>query len=245
MTCTLAQAPIGHPLHISRIIGADFSARMSRLGLYEGARLLRINEAAALGPVKVRTAHGEAVLSGWLAGQIVIHLDDNRRVPLLECHPLESGHLEGVTGQDMVEDSLHALGITGGDWLQFLRRMPPMAYAFSVRGKGKARMSESLAAHVLGETADGVRQFSSVGMGEVLTVTRILEGEVASASLAALHVTVGAELMLISVSASPELGRSADHPVACETRDGMRLYFREQDAAAIIVNAEELPERTV
>lgn len=244
MTCTLVQAPFGRSLRITRIIGADFSARMSRLGLYEGARLLRINEAAKLGAVKVRTTLGETVLSGWLAGQVVIHLDDDRRVPLLECRSLESGHVEGITGQDIVEDSLRALGITDGDRIQFLRRMPPMAYAFSVRGKGRASMSESMAAHVLGETAAGPRQFSSVGVGEVLTVIRILPGEATPASLASLHVTEGAELTLVNVSASPELGKSADHPVACVTKDGMRLYFREQDAASIIVSAE-VPERTI
>ena len=237
----LTDAPIGVSLSVNRIADNDFAGRIARLGLYEGSQLMRLNESVAVYPVKVRGLKGDAVISGWLAGRVVIHLDDDRRLPLLECAPGDAGHVEGITGQEIVEDSLKELGIVENDRIVFVRRLPPMTYSFSVAGKGKAQMNESLAAHVLGDTPGGQAQFSSVGAGEVFTVRRILAGEDAEATLASLNVQPGAELTLLGVSASHDLHFSDHCPVACVTKDGLRLYFHEQDAAGIYVSAQRAP----
>lgn len=238
---TLADAPIGRSLRINRIVGTDFAARMARMGLYEGAKLLRLADTSSIGPVKVRGSKGDAVLSGWLAGQVVIHLDDDRRLPLLECRARDSGHVEGVTGQTVVEDSLRELGFAEGDRLEFIRRVPPMAYTYSVNGKGKYSMDESLAAHIVGDTPSGPGQFSSVGVSESFVVRRILPSDHAESTLASLKVTEGAELVLFSVSATQALDSGPEHNIACASRDGMRLYFREQDAMGILVSVEAEP----
>lgn len=238
MLTPLAQAPIGTSLVVARIAGEAFAARMARLGLYEGIRLMRLDENIAVGPVKVRGLKGDAILSGGLAEHVVIHLDDDRRLPLPECAPRDSGHVEGITGQTDVEDSLRELGIVEGDRIEFVRRIPPMLYTFTVNGKGKHQMDENTAAHLLGDTPERQAQFSSVGIGEVFTVRRILPGEQADTTLASLQVRPGAELVLIAVAISQPLGPAHENPVACMTKSGMRLYFHTEDAEAIYVQAE-------
>lgn len=245
MLTNLATAPKGVSLCISDITDEAFAGRMARLGLYRGARLMRLDESVTAGPVKVRGSRGDTVLSGWLAGQVVIHLDDDRRIPLLECSPGESGHVEGITGLGDVEESLTELGIAEHDRISFLRRIPPMNYSFYVTGKDKQpvrqkfRMNEFLAAHILGTTSEGPAQFSSVGMGENFTVRRILPGEDAETALASMHVTPGAQLVLESVSISHDMHFTSDAPITFVTKEGLRLYMTETDAARILVNWQE------
>ncbi len=239
----LQEAPVGIPLSITHISGGAFPARMERLGLYEGARLMRLDKVDSIGPAKVRTPKGDAILSAWLAGKIVIHLDDGRRIPLPECKNGDSGHVEGVTGQSAVEEALKELGIVENDRITFLRSIPPMIYKFSLyspslaqeSARQKSQISEALASHLFGHTPEGPAQFSSVGVGTPFTVQRILPGGEAEATLAALHVTAGMELILESVAISHEVRLSQDAPVACVTKEGLRLYFHEQDAAKIFV----------
>lgn len=247
MLTKLVNAPKGVSLSISDIAGEDFAARMARLGLYKGARLMRLDESVTMGPIKVQGSLGNAVLSGWLAGQVVIHLEDGRRIPLPECSPGDSGHVEGITGQDVVEESLRELGIAEHDRIVFLRRIPPMNYAFHVTGEDwqgsrqRFRMNEFLAAHVLGTTEEGPAQFSSVGMGENFTVRRILPGEGAEAALASMNVVPGAQIVLESVSISHDMHFTHHAPVACVTKEGLRLYMTEADAQRIIVSPESGP----
>ncbi len=235
MLTDLAQAPVGVSLCINRIPDEAFASRMERLGLREGTQLMRLSEMVSVSPVKVRGAKGDAVISAWLAGQVVIHLDDGRRIPLPECPPRASGHVEGVTGHDAVESSLYELGIAENDRITVIRRVPPMKYHCTVDGQHGAWMHEGLAAHLIGDTAEGPAQFSSVGVGEEFVVRRILPGDDAVPALASMKVAPGATLVLTSVSVSPDVRFSAVNPVACVTRDGLRLYFREQDAAGILV----------
>ena len=238
MTTTLTQAPVGVPLIVSHISGGAFAERMSRLGLYQGAGLTRLNAGVAVEPVKIRGVKGDAILSGWLAGQVVIHLDDGRLLPLPECSPHDKGHVEGITGRTEVETALHELGIVENDYIEMVRRMPPMRYTFSVNGRGSFQMDESTAAHLLGITPGGQIQFSSVGLGEVFTVSSILPGGGAQSALASLNIKEGSILVLTSVAISQPLAFSRDHPVACVTKPGLRLYFREEDAGNIHVDFE-------
>ena len=245
MRMTLAQAPVGTSLAVSQIVDSEFASRLSRLGLYQGAKLMRLNKATAIGPAKVRGAKGDAVLSGWLAGQVVIHLDDDRRLPLLECAPGAEGHVEGVSGQAIVEESLRELGIVENDRIEFVRRMPPMNYHVLVNGREHWQLNEGLASHLLGDSASGPAQLSSAGAGEIFTVRRVLAGEDAVEALASMGIVPGSELALEKVSASQELRLSLEGAVACVTKEGVRLYLREQDAAGIYVTAERRPSPQV
>jgi Fe2+ transport system protein FeoA len=239
MICTLANAPIGVSLVITRIAGQGFAARIARLGLYEGSTLSRNNETVAIGPAKIRGPKGEVTLSGWLAAKVVIHLDDDRRMPLLECAQGDSGHVEGITGHEQVEQSLAALGVVENDRITFLRRLPPMIYKAVVNDKERIQLNEGLAAKLLGDTPSGPAQFCSVGVGETFTVRTILAGEHARETLASLGIREGSRLSLTNVAAGQVLTFSRNKPVVCTTRDGLRLYFQEKDAQHLFVSPQE------
>ena len=236
MLITLAEAPVGVPLVIARIAGKGFAAHIARLGLYEGTVMTRLDESVAIGPAKICGPRGEVVLSGGLAAKMVIHLDDGRRLPLLECAPGDSGHVEGITGHHVMEEGLAALGVVENDRITFVRRLPPMLYKAVLDDKERIQLNEGLAAKILGDTPSGPAQFCAVGVGETFTVSRILAGAHAGESLASLGIRLGSRLALTQVAAGPVLTFSHLKPIVCSTRDGLRLYFHEKDAEKIQVS---------
>ena len=238
MLIPLSEAPMGVELEINHISGSEFANRLSRLGLYQGAVIRRLPQETAIGPAKVRAKGKDITLSGWFAGHIVMHRDDDCRLPLLECRSGESGHVEGLSGQTFVEESLLALGISEGDEITYLRRVPPMLYHATLRGKPAVSINEVLASHILGETADGVVQFSAVGTGEVLTVTKVLPGEDADVFLAGLGVIPGVDLVLSKVSARQNISVDHSAAIACMTAADLSLYFHERDAGCIFVKVK-------
>lgn len=245
MVITLAEAPIGAMLIIEEIVGLEFASRLSRLGLYAGASIRRLPQETAIGPAKVRGTMGDVTLSGWLAGYIVIHRDDDCRLPLLECEPGATGHVEGISGQTFIEDSLQALGIREGDRITLLRRLPPMLYQATVNGKQNVAINEVMAAHILGETAGEQAQFSSVGKGEIFTVKKILCGEDADVFLAGQGIIPGVELVLSKVSTRQNISIASSTAIACVTSVDLSLFLRERDAECIFVSlaGEQLAKR--
>lgn len=238
MLTTLAAAPVGVPLVITKIAGHGFAARMSRLGLYEGVSLTRLDDSVAIGPAKINGPTGEITLSGWLAARVVVHLDDNCRLPLLECVPGDSGHMEGITGHQEIEEILAMLGVKENDRITFLRRLPPMLYRAVVDGKERVQINEGMAAKILGDTPSGTAQFCSVGVGERFTVRQILAGAHASESLESLGIRPGVRLELTQVAAGQVVTFSQKTPIVCTTREGLRLYFQDKDATRILVEAD-------
>lgn len=236
MLTTLANAPVGVPMVIDLIDGQDFASRMARLGLYKGVTLTRLDDSVAVGPAKVRGPGGEVTLSGGLAARIVIHLDDDRRQPLLECSPGETGHVEGITGHQEIEENLAALGVKENDSITFLRLLPPMLYTAIVDGKDKTQLNEGLAAKIFGDTPTGPAQFCAIGVGEEFTVRKILAGAHASETLTLSGIRPGSRLSLVQVAAAQVMTFSRHTPVVCSTRDGLRLYFHENDAERIHVS---------
>jgi len=235
MLIPLTTARLGMPMTVEKVVGRGFGERMARLGVAVGATLTRLGDAVNVSPVKVRGPLGEAVLSASWAARMVVHLDDDRRLPLLECAPGESGHVEGVTGQDRIAASLAALGLTENDRITFVRRLPPMAYNALADGKVRVRLGEGMASKLLGQTPSGQVQFCGVGVGEDFTVTTILAGDNARETFESLGIRPGTRLVLQNVTAGQVMRLTRHNPVVCVTSDGLRLYFQQKDADRILV----------
>ncbi len=238
MLISLAEAPAGVPLILSDIPDQGLAVRLGRLGLSKGTFLLRLDEDPETCPVKVKGSLGEVVLSAGLAAKVVMHLDDGRKIPLPECAPGDTGHVEGLTGHETAARFLEALGVVENDLIVFLRRLPPMTYATLVNGQRRVRLNEGLASKLLGESAQGSGQFSSATAGEPFRVTRILAGKKGRAALSALGVGEGAVLELSSVASGQAVGESGNAPIVCETRDGLRLYLDLKAAEGLAVEME-------
>ena len=101
-------------------------------------------------PVRVRGVKGEVVLGGGMATRVIVHLDDGRRMPLMDMKPGQRGHIKGTTGSINLADALNTLGLKEDGEIVYLRQLPRMDYTVVVRKNATVRIPEGMAAKVWG-----------------------------------------------------------------------------------------------
>jgi len=234
MEASLAQAPCETPLTVTRIVGQQLESQLGRMGIYPGSTLTRLDEEVALRTVRVRGPKGEVLLGGGMGGKVVAHLDDGRMVPLTELRPGETGHIEAVTGGESLAQTLAALGLVNEDRIEMVRVIPPMEYVAHVRGRGRIRLAEGMAAKILGRLGEMECQFANAQAGADFMVTRILGGERARRAIAALDIAPGDVLRLDHVSKAPSYRLCGGARIVISSREGLRLFLRLDQADLVI-----------
>lgn len=239
---TLPQAAPGEWVELLAVTDEALAARLRHLGIEAGSLIMRLEAAVTLTPVRIRGAFGgggEATLSGAMAAHLVMHLDDGRMLPLLECAPGDTGHLEGVSGGDGLEHALAVLGVELDGNVRVVRKLPPMEYVCLVRSSKEAtarrvRLTESMAASLWGRENGETAQFIAAS-GRPFEVAELLGEPRDNAILQTLGVTVGSVLTLESVEPAKNLHLALASPVALATKTGLRLFLDEGAAARLLV----------
>lgn len=156
MYTSLIDAPLGRTLILVKVEDLSMEMRLRRMGLFEGSSLTRLDEEVLIQPVRVRGPGGEFILGGGMASRIVAHLDDGRKLPLVELKPGESGHIEGVTCGGSLEKTLKTLGVRENDEITFVRKIPPMEYITLVEEEKRIRLNEGMAAKIWGRMGKNI-----------------------------------------------------------------------------------------
>lgn len=232
---TLPQAPEGAWVTVDVVTDTTLAARLRRLGLDVGARIMRLETNVTLAPVRVAGDFGEATLSGNMAAHCVMHLDDGRMLPLVECAPGETGHLEGVSGGEALEAALVTLGVERDKPVRMVRQLPPMEYACLVDGARRARLTESMAAVVMGESQGLARQFLAASSGRDFTVRSLLGEPSVNQVLRSMGIMEGSVLVLEAVEQASTMRLAKDNPVTVTSPEGLRLLLDERHAERILV----------
>jgi Fe2+ transport system protein FeoA len=174
-----------------------------------------------------------------MAMKIVVHLDDGRKMPLVEMRPGETGHIEGLTGGPELEGALKTLGLKDGDRITFVRKLPPMEYTTVIAAGGRVRLTEGMAAKIWGRMQDKPQQFVSARTGKEFHVEEIIGGSRARKMLQTLGVEPGKVLVLESVAQAQSLKMGARNPVVLSSREGLRLFLTPEDGRRILVREAE------
>lgn len=235
MYTSLAQAPTGVPLTISRIADEDMEARMGRMGLFVGDEITRLDEDVSLKTVRVRGPKGEVVLGSGMGGKVVAHLDDGRMLPLVELKPGDKGHVECVTAGKSLQEGMEALGLKDDDPIELIRVLPPMEFIALVKGRGRIRMAEGMAAKILGRMDDVKCQFANARAGKDFTVEKIIGGKRAQRAIASLNIVPGATLRLEAVGKAPSYQTAGRNRCLITSSEGLRLFLRRDQAELVIV----------
>lgn len=244
MLVNLLHAPSQTPLSVVRIAQPELEGQLARMGIFPGSRVERLDEEVALHTVRVRGPRGEVLLGGGMGGKVVVHLDDGRMLPLTELAPGDTGHIEAVTGGEGLTGTLAALGLEDGDRIEMVRAIPPMEYVAGVRGRGRVRLPEGMAAKILGRLGELECQFANAQAGADFTVTRLLGGGRARRAMTALDIVPGAVLRLDYVAKAPSYHLPGGDRIVLVSSEGLRLFLRHDQAELVVVNAPEPGERT-
>jgi Fe2+ transport system protein FeoA len=235
MRIPLTQADVGKPLTIHKMANPELGTRLGRMGLFEGSEILRLDQEVLVQPVRVRGPGGDAVIGGGMAMKIVVHLPDDRRLPLIEMQPRQSGHIEGLTGGVALLETLETLGLKPDDPILFIRRLPPMEYVVITEGGNRVRLTEGMAAKIWGRMGGRSMQLVSARTSEPFEATRIMGGHNARRMLRDQGIEQGAKIRLEGVARAQSLQLTTRNPVGIATRQGLRLFLEDKDANEILV----------
>ena len=239
MYSALTHAPTGIPLTISRISDDDLQARMSRMGLFVGGEISRLDEDVALKTVRVRGPKGEVVLGSGMGGKILAHLDDGRMLPLVELEPGDKGHVECVTAGSALQEGMAALGLADNDPIELIRVLPPMEYTAVVEGRGRIRLAEGMAAKILGRMNDVQCQFANSQAGTDFVVEQIIGGKRAQRAIASLDITPGVVMRLEMVGKAPSYQMASRNRCVITSPQGLRLFLRQDQADLVVVSYDD------
>lgn len=239
MSMPLTDASPGRTLIIKKMAVPELACRLRHMGLFEGSEIVRLDREVLVRPVRVRGPNGDAVLGGGMAMKIVVHLDDGRKLPLMEMAPGESGHIEGLTGGSELADTLALLQLTQGDPVSLVRQLPPMEYIAVIDGGGRIRLTEGMAAKIWGCIGAQQLQFVSARVGEPFRVIRVLGGPGALRLLERQGVGPNIHLTLEGVGQAQSIPVAVRNPIVIVSREGLRLFLTPDDGMHIFVTHKE------
>jgi Fe2+ transport system protein FeoA len=197
---------------------------------------VRLDETLAVQPVRVRGKKGVAVFSGGMGLKTIVHIDkDDRRVPLLDMKPGETGHIVGATGGHEFVRALECLGFREKDPITLERKLPPMEYLTRMEHGTLLRLSEGDAAHILGEIGGEIRQFSLSSANTGFRVTQLLGGMKAITRLRKLGICEGIVLTLKEVRSKQTVEIGGEDQLMITSRDGLHLHLPKNAGQMIFV----------
>ena len=239
MYTKLSLAPAGIPLLISSITDDQLESQMSRMGLFVGTEITRLDEDVAIKTVRVRGPKGEVVLGSGMGGKVIAHLDDGRMLPLLDLSPGDKGHVEYVNAGAALQEGMAALGLKEDDPIELIRILPPMEYIALIEGRGRIRLAEGMAAKILGHMGEVKCQFVNAQAGANFVVEQIIGGDRAQRAIASLDIAPGVTMRLEMVGKAPSYTMASRDRYVVTTPEGLRLFLRQNQTDLIVVAYDE------
>ncbi len=238
MSITFSEAPLGVLLYLEKIEDPKLEAELFRMGVFVKNIIYKMDVESDIHTVRIKTAKGERVLAGGMGGKILAHVDDNRMLPLIEMKSKEKGHIEAIEGGEELANALSSLGLENGEKFEFIRSLPPMVYILEIEGKKRIKLSEAMAAKILGKMKNTKEcQFANASVKVPFTVTKIIGGESSKKILNSLNLEVGDVLTLFSVENAPIYSMSKQgRRLMLSTQEGLRVILKQEQADKIKVS---------
>nr|WP_320049574.1 FeoA family protein [uncultured Desulfuromonas sp.] len=232
---SLCDAPVDQPLLLHAIHDRRLAAQLEKIGLSANSRLTRLDETLTLRTIRVESASGQAILSGGMGLKTIIHLDDGRRLPLMDMEVGQSGHIEGTTGGRSLTQILETLGLKEDEPITLIRKLPPMEYRVRLENNQRITLSEGDAARIWGECEQSQIQFSLASAHKTFQVARLLGGHQAQQRLVKDSIQPGSDLVLESVRSVQDLCLAPEPQLVINSQDGLHLHLSQEESRHISV----------
>ncbi len=235
MYTTLTEAPFGKPLKLIKVGNSNLYLRLQRMGLFQGSIITLHDEEIRIQPVRVKGTTGERVMGSGMASKVLVHLDDDRKFPMVEMKPGESGHIEGITGGSALAKALETLGFHNDDRVTMVRKLPPMEYIALTDKNIRISLTESMAAKVWGQSGETMMQLVSAPRGIKFFVKKLIGGRRIVKMFESKGVVTGSTIIPETVKQAQTLYMSKENPLVISSFNGLRLFLKREDGSHIFV----------
>lgn len=238
MYSSLIDAPVHADLVIVEVLRPELAQWLNRLGLFTGGHIVLNDEEIAYHPVRVRGDKGDVIIPAGLGLKILVHTENDARIPLVEMQRKEKGHVEALScGRGCIQ-ALEQLGIRKDTNLTLIRSLPHMDYITIISRKVRTRLSEGEAARIWGRCEGGDEtQFYFAPQNKPFDVLSLIGGRKIQNHLATHGIQPGCTLVLERIEQTRELHAPGVKPIAVTSAGGLRLYLSPSQAERIIVKA--------
>lgn len=235
---SLKNAPFDTPLMLANIENDTLAARLQHIGLYEQTEIIRLDESLEVHSLRIRGPRGDVILGGGMGVKTIVHLDDGRRLPLIDMEPGDTGHIEGFTGGTSLVHTLEVLGFREDSPITLIRKLPPMDYITLILKGDRIRLSEGDAAKLWGSVQDVEMQYSLAPVEKEFIVKEILGGKRAQERIRGRGIRPGSILMLEGVEQAQSVQLTRHGGLVISTRDGLHLHLPEGEGDRIWLTQE-------
>lgn len=229
-------AESGYCYRIAEIRDEELSMKLASYGLFKNSLITKVDpEYAQFATVKISTKRGTASIPGSLAKHVSVR---SGRGPVKSIYELEEGKSANVTEIDGCEKTvarLKILGVEKGVRLKLLRNLPHMEYLVLVNNRVRARISEAVAASIIGESLNMHKQFSFARKGRAFTVKSVVAGEKISAYLDNIGIAEGVDITLEGIEPGKDIPFEDEGSISVYALEGFHMKISEASAEKIIV----------
>lgn len=233
----LDTAPFDKILVLEKIENEKLAIQLQRIGIYEQSEIIRLDESLEERSVRIRGPRGDVVLGAGMGVKTIVHLDDNRKLPVRDMKPGDTGHIECFHGGMNLAHTLEVLGLSEENSVTFVRLLPPMGYITRVDGRERLRLSEGDAAKIWGESDGKMMQFSLVKKESPFRVKEILGGKRAHERIKSMDIRPGLTLFLEGVEQACSMQLSPKPELVITSIDsGIHLHLPSGEGRRIWVS---------
>ncbi|MGE4497164.1 MAG: hypothetical protein AB7E48_04730 [Deferribacterales bacterium] len=215
----------------------ESAQKLASLGLYKGSAVTKLETDDIKYPtVKVDTKNGVRVISGQLAKHITVRAGSGEPKPFYTA-PLSSTVITHNLGRcDKNAARLAMLGIKERIKLKIIKYLPPMEYVVMVNHKNRVRISEAVAAMIIGDTENRKNfQFTFSPKGAEFKVKGIAAGKKITAFLCGVDICTGSVISMEGIESGKRVDLDAEQDVVLHTHEGLIITMSAKTASMIEV----------
>jgi len=226
----------GYCYTIADIKSEELSMKLASYGLFKNSIITKIDpETMQYATLKISTKRGTASIPGRLAKDVHVRSGRGALKSIYDLEEGKSANVEEIDGCEKTAARLKELGIEKGVRLKLLRYLPHMEYIVLVNNRSRVRLSEAVAASVIGESLNMHKQFSFARKGRLFTVKSIVAGEKVTSYLENIGIKSGVEIILEGIEPGKYIPFEDEGTILIYATEGFHFRLSTATAEKIIV----------
>ncbi|GAB1535101.1 hypothetical protein ADMFC3_07320 [Geovibrio sp. ADMFC3] len=233
----LKNAESGYCYRIKNTPQGESAQKLAALGLYKGSAVTKLDlDDVKYSTVKVDTKNGVRVISGQLAKHITVRAGSGSPKPFYDAAPSATVITYSLGKCEKNAKRLAMLGIKPRMKLKIIKSLPPMEYVVNVNHKNRVRISEAVAAMIIGDTVNRKNfQFTFSPKGVEFKVSGIAAGKKIATFLNNADINIGSVLSMEGIESGKRVDLDAEQEIVLHTFEGVVITMSEKTASLIEV----------